>query len=98
MVEETKVLLEIDLVGEVNLPLIMSSSMSIAMLAGNLAILLRFQLEVGVEHCIFTNSLVVATIQDGGMRERSDSHIFLSSNKNKRNIKSRKIDKRKEKY
>ena len=47
---------------------------------------------------IFANFPIGATIQDGGKRKRSGrSHASSSSNKNKRNIKSRKINKRKEK-
>ena len=69
--EITKALLELALLGEVDLSLIKLLLMSIATLAGILAICKGFELRTEVEICIFTNSLIDATMQDGGTRERS---------------------------
>ena len=52
--------------------------MSITTLAGINAIWVGFVLEAEVGVCIFTNSLMGATIQDGGTRERSVFVLFDS--------------------
>ena len=64
--------------------------MSIAILASILAIWKGFELRAEVDICIFTNSLMGATIQDGGMRERSDGHVPLHWPKRKVIVKEKK--------
>jgi len=48
------------------------------LLAGILTICKDIELKAEVERCLFTNSLIGATIQDGGTRERSDDVTELS--------------------
>jgi len=50
----------------------MLQSTSMSILDGKLAISKGFELSAEVENCIFASSLTGATIQDGGMRERSN--------------------------
>ena len=64
--------LELLLEGDADLPLGMSMSMSISILAGIWAIRLVDRALVVVESVIFADSLMGATMQDGGKRERSN--------------------------
>jgi len=50
-----------------------------------------------LEKVVFTKSLMSATIQDSGKRERSNDYMLLLCPKNKRKIKLKKIDKKKRK-
>ena len=68
----TKEFLGLTLLEEVDLPLIMLQSMSMSISDSKLAISKGFKLRAEVEKCIFAGSLMVATIQDGGTRERSN--------------------------
>ena len=71
--EKVKDSLELLLLERVNIPLIISISMSISILDGKLAIYHVWIVEIVVEICIFANSLIDATIQDGSTRKRSNN-------------------------
>jgi len=76
VLEEIDELLELTLLERVGLPLISSSSsMSITILGGNQAIEI---LAEELEKCLFTNSLMGTTIQDGGKRERNDEPLLIT--------------------
>ena len=81
----TEVLLEVTLLGEGDLPLTLSKlstfllkSMSIAELAGKQSIWRVVDEKAEVEICIFLESLLDATIRDGGIRERRGGVTFRS--------------------
>ena len=77
--ETIEMLLELILLEEVDLPLVMSS-MSMSIADSKWAIFESLELMVEVESCLFANSLIGATMQDGGIGKRSDVyHVALSS-------------------
>ena len=79
VLETIEILLEFILLEEVDLPLVMLS-MSMSVADGKWAIFESLELMVEVESCLFTNSLIGATMQDGSIGERSDVyHVALSS-------------------
>ena len=60
------------------LPLGMAMSISISMLNENWSNVLDNRALVVVDNVLFANSLIDATIQDDGKRERSDVYEILS--------------------
>ena len=57
---------------ELDLPLIISMSMSMFMLDGIMAIVEGCEIVAKVKKCIFANSLISTIMQDSGRRERSN--------------------------
>ena len=78
VLETIEIFLEFILLEKVDLPLVMSS-ISISIADGKWAIFESLELMVEVKSCLFTNSLIGTTMQDGGIGERSNVyHVALS--------------------
>ena len=70
--ETTEALLKLVLLEEVDLSLVMLL-MSISIADGKWAIFESLELMVEVKSCLFANSLMGTTMQDSGIRERSNA-------------------------
>ena len=70
--ETTEALLELVLLEKVDLSLVMLL-MSISIADGKWAIFESLELMVEVKSCLFANSLMGTTMQDSGIRERSNA-------------------------
>jgi len=77
--EDTEVLLEKTLLKKEDLPLILSKLSilltSIATMRGKGAIWTVEEVKAEERNCLFPKSLLGATIQDGGIRERRDAYL-----------------------